>query len=976
MSMKKCILFLLLANAIWLFSGCSSTPQATVSSVEESVFLTPDSSRYIGVWWWWLRCKTTKEAITLDLEEMKAKKIQRLILADFGSGGKLDLEYLDLASPEWNEMVKHAIRECKRLGLDFGITIGPAGCGAPFVTPEESQQKLIFSETKIEGPGTDSIQLPYPKTKMDKNGLPVCYRDISVVAVPDREIIAKDEIIDLSASVNESGLLNWNAPAGTWKIIRYGFAPTYSTMREFVYLDHLQTGLYDRFFAKYFGDLLNSLTEEERSAVKILENDSWEAGSPNWSKHFAADFKRLRGYDPSPYLPVLSGQTVENKEVSERFKADYRLTISDLIVEHYKYQQETAHRHGTLTLNEASGPHQHHADALLCQKYSDLPMGEFWVRAKTHRITLENRFMAQEAVSAAHIYGKTVIPAESFTSIGPHWEEDPQFLKPTADRAFCEGINQIYLHAYSHSPSLTAKPGYVYYAGTHLDRNITWWDYSYDWFDFLSRCQYMLQQGLPAVDVCFYYGDGYPDRMKYKQEEAATGQGYKYDYTNADAILTRMETRDGKIRLPDGMQYEILVLPNRKEIPLEVLEKIKKLVHSGATVAGVKPETSTGLYRYEKTDRKVKKIADELWGQGNAPVVDKTYGKGRIVCGKSISEILADRNILPDMTYKSYRDGSSIDFTHRKVGDTEIYYLANLVEKADYLNVTFRVAGKTPSIWNPADGSVAHQPVYADDGERISMPLYLDPFGSVFIVFRQEKDEKPHIVSVSKSGENIFPQLPAQLPETPYYTFPSDGKWAFHSGGDYELTYSNGEKRQIEVRPLPSTEITSPWKVSFSEKWGGPKEIIFDKLTSWTESEIPGIKYYSGTASYTNTFSINEDEPAGNGIYLDLGEMYNIAEITVNGTNLGTCWKKPFVKDISGAIVRGENTIEIKVTNLWPNRLTGDRHLPKEERYTETNVSITGKWYGYGQDSEKEDALRPSGLLGPVRLHPVRTVSE
>jgi hypothetical protein len=408
-----------------------------------------------------------------------------------------------------------------------------------------------------------------------------------------------------------------------------------------------------------------------------------------------------------------------------------------------------------------------------------------------------------------------------------------------------------------------------------------------------------------------------------------------------------------------------LVLPEQKEIPVEVLEKIKDLVHAGATIIGPKPEMSTGLYQFEKTDSQVKKIADELWGKENTGVVDNQYGKGRVVYGKSIRDVLSGKHILPDMEYISCRDSSSIDFIHRKDGNAEIYYLANLVEQADYLNVTFRVTGKIPQIWNPADGSVVDQPVYTDDGERISMPLYFDPFGSMFIVFR-EKEESTHIVSVSKSGENIFPQLPRQLPEEPYYVFSPDAKWTFYTAGSYELKDNTGQVKNIDIAPVRSLEITPPWKVAFSKEWGGPEEIVFDRLISWPESEIPGIKYYSGTASYTNHFTIDKSMIAGHSICLDLGTMFNITEVIINGQSLGTCWKKPFRKDITPAIVSGNNTLELKVTNLWPNRLIGDQSLPEEKRFTETNITDMSR--GGRKYFEKDDPLKPSGLIGPVKV--------
>jgi hypothetical protein len=971
-AMKRELMILMRGLAFWIaaicFAACSVKSPSRISSLDESAFLSPDSTYYPGAWWWWLRCKTTKEAITLDLEEMKAKKIQRLILSDFGHGGRVPFEYLELASPEWNEMVRHSIRECSRLGLDFGICTETSGAAAPWVAWEDGQQKLVFAEIRTEGPSRLKTQLPYPaKLRMDENGMPVCYSEITVQAMPDRDTVAKEDVRNITSFVNQDGELDWEVPAGKWKIVRSGYAPTFKKMREFIYQDHLRTDIYEDYYSRYFGNLLNGLNPDERKSVKLIESDSYEAGAPGWSRQFAEDFKRQRKYAPEPWLPVLSGQTVESREASERFLYDYRQTVSELIAEHYRCFQQLAHRDEMLSLLEASGPYQRCADALLCQKYADLPMGEFWAPSEFHSNMLKARFMDKEAVSAAHIYGKNVISAEAFTSIGPQWEESPCSLKSSADRAFCEGINQIYFHTFSHSPSLSAKPGYVYDAGSHINRNVTWWELSYDWIAFLTRCQYMLQQGLPVVDVCFYYGEGVRERKTYREETPLTGESYQYDYTNSDAILERMTVRDGKIYLPDGMSYHVLALPDEKQIPLEVLEKIRKLVYAGATVTGNKPEKSTGLYRFEENDCRVVEIADEMWGKEALAVIDRPYGRGKVVCNKSIGEILADRRVLPDMEYKSCRDSSEIDFVHRKDGDAEIYYLANLTEQSDYANVAFRVTGKTPQIWNPVDGSVADMPVYADDGERISMPVYFAPYGSLFVVFRA-KEEKPHVTSVTISGEEIFPKLPAAIPETEYCTPLPDGKTVFRTEGDYELKYSDGEVKNIAIRPARSQNIDGAWDVSFSVEWGGPEHVRFDRLMSWTESEMDGIKYYSGTAVYTNTFTIDEKSITGNCIELDLGEMYDVAEVAVNGKNLGTCWTKPFRKDISQAVVPGENTIGIKIANLWPNRLTGDSFLPEEKRYTETNFH-TFTFLDMNKKFGKDESLRPSGLLGPVRIN-------
>ena len=645
-----------------------------------------------------------------------------------------------------------------------------------------------------------------------------------------------------------------------------------------------------------------------------------------------------RGYDPIPYLPVFANEIIESHDVSQRFMNDYKQTVSDLIAEHYRYQQEVAHKDGLLTMCEASGPHQNQSDALLCQKYSDVPMGEFWARSKTHRISLKQRFLTKEAVSAGHIYGKNVISAESFTSVGPQWEEDPYFLKPTADRAFCEGINKLYFHTYPHSPSLTAKPGFVYYAGTYINRNTTWWNYSLDWNTYLARNQYVLQQGTPVVDVCIYYGTGIEKRIQYKQDSALMDLGYQYDYVNSDVILNQMSVQDGKICLPNGISYELLVLPEESGISIEVLEKIREMVYDGATIVGPRPICSIGLYKSTEIDRQIKSITNLLWGELDTPLIDRTVGNGKIVYGKNIDQILSEKKIEPDLKIENRDSNFSLDFIHRRNKEYDIYYLANLREEAiDYATLSFRTSGKVPYIWNPVDGTVIEQRVYVDDGERTHIPCSFDPYGSYFIIFEKKENAKPSIISV---------------------TGPDGNRSCFlEKSGNYQLTYSNGESKNITIASARYLTINTSWNVSFSTEMGGPGSVEFKNLISWPESENLGIKYYSGTASYQNTFII-KDEIEGAKVFLDLGELYNVAEIVLNGHNLGTCWLRPFQKEISEYVKQGRNKIEIKVTNLWPNRLIGDQFLPEAERYTQTNIS----------KSTRQDTLRPSGLLGPVRL--------
>jgi hypothetical protein len=977
--MKSTTLFLLIVAVFATSEQGMAQPTKVSQPLSEQMFAEPDSTYYPGVYYYWCSYgKDSKTAITLDLEEMKAKKIQRVQEIDYGREVYADYEWLVIGSPQWNELIRHAALESKRLGLDFGVSTGAISAAGPWITPDEGAQRYVWADSTIEGGATIELQLPVP------GGKDRYYKDIAILVMPVKEAVSLKEVVDVSSKVDTSGVLRWNAPAGRWKIMRTGFKPTYSVSTPnqgyFFSLDHLRKSVYQKFFNRFIGDLYHSMTKDERSAFKFIQADSYEGGAVSWTAAFRDEFKKRRGYDPAPYLPVLAGTIIDSKEVSARFKYDYRLTVSDLFVDFYRNARSVIHRDGLIATFQSSGPHQHYADALYCQKYSDIPIGEFWVPAKTHRTTLENQILLKEAVSAAHIYGKTCVSTETFTSIGPQWEESPWSMKGTADRGFCEGANQIYFHTYCQSPSLTAKPGYTYVAGTHFNRHITWWDYCYDWIAYLTRCHYMLRQGVPVVDVCFWYGEGY-QRKIYRQETPRLGRQYQYDYTNSDVILTRMSARDGHIVMPDGMIYNVLVMPEAQSVSLdvfgfkaagteqpqngvsvEVMKKLRELVKDGATIVGDKPTKSVGLRNYEANDKTVERIADDMWGvEGTSSGgVDRRFGKGRVVSGKSLSEVLASNSVLPDFEYKSScRDSSDIDFIHRRTSNEDIYFVANLIEQTDTLSATFRVTGKTPQIWDAADGAIYSVPDYTDDGVRITIPLAFDPYGSMFVVFRSSTQ----IVSLQerlsvKQGKQTV-SLQERLSVKPCRYLPS---------------YKDNSS---------SLEITSPWQVTFDAKWGGPAEtLIYDHLQLWNESPDARIKYYSGTAVYRNVFNLTGDvianavkqseltssvianaakQSRNNAIVLELGDLYNIAEVHINGKNLGTVWKKPYIKDITEAVKEGENIVEIKVTNVWFNRLAGDSMLPDDKQFTVTTKRIKEQF-------NKNRPLKPSGLLGPVKV--------
>ena len=366
-------------------------------------------------------------------------------------------------------------------------------------------------------------------------------------------------------------------------------------------LDHLSAEAMDLHFENTAGKLLAEMGQLAGKSLKYFHCDSWEVGQVNWTPRFMSEFRRRRGYELFPYLPALAGKIVVNREVTDRFYYDFRKTVGDCIVDnHYGRFRDLAHRHGVLFHPELGGAHHvTPLDALKSLGRADIPMGEFWARGNQEIGDAESlRFLVRPAAMAAHTYGSNLVNAEAFTSLGPHWEEDPFQLKPVADRALCEGANRFFFHTFTHSPPEAGKPGYEYYAGSHFNPQITWWEQADAWTRYIARCQFMLQQGLFVADVCYYYGDQVPNTVPLKHVDPALGPGYDYDVISAEALLSRMSVRDGQIVLPDGMSYRILALPDRETIDLPVLRKIAELVRAGATVIGSKPCLATGLCDY------------------------------------------------------------------------------------------------------------------------------------------------------------------------------------------------------------------------------------------------------------------------------------------------------------------------------------------------------------------------------------------
>jgi len=889
------------------------------------------------------------------------------------------------------------------------------------------------------------------------------------------------------------------------------------------------------------------------------------------------EFRQRRGYDLGPYLPVFTGRVVDSLEVSERFLWDLRQTVSDLIVENYAGHFHTlAQKHGLRLSIEAYGEP---ADDMTYAGQADEPMSEFWSWSKFGAAE-----SCTEMASAAHVYGKRILGAEAFTATDAEkWLGHPGNIKDLGDWAFCEGVNRFVFHRYAAQPWLDVSPGMSMGPwGLHYERTQTWWDQSRAWHEYLARCQYLLQQGLFVADVCYLQPEGAPRQFVPPPATAIAPHvrgGYNFDGCTPEVVLTRMRVADGRIVLPDGMSYRVLVLPQVETMTPALLRKLGELIRAGATVfAPTRPAKAPGLTDYPACDQQVRQLAGEIWGDEPPPaeIRERRLGQGRLIWGGDLSpkplaesdapprldaakwiwrregnpaaavppgtryfrrvvqladdarvatarlvltadnsfecwvngrrvgegdrfdqlsvmnvaaalrpgtnvlavaatnaadypnpagllglltirfqdgrtlELVSDqaweaaetvaanwqtatvadgwsaalelgpssmqpwgepeftpavRNVFPDANLVHQwlaAQGAPPDFAaarplryiHRRLDDTDVYFVANGTDESFQTTCSFRVAGKQPELWHPETGRVAPLPCYGERDGCTDVWLQFGPAESVFVVFRRPGTPEQRLVSVRRDGRELLRLAPSEaLPDARRILDLACGE--IGQPGTYRFEAADGSQREIQVNQLPEPrEIGGPWEIAFDPRWGGPERVVFDQLEDWSQRPEAGIRYYSGTAVYRKTVHVDataldsSPDPTSPGagqrrLYLDLGQVAVMAEVKLNGRDLGVLWKPPFRVDVTEAAQPGENALELKVVNLWINRQIGDEQLAEDsDRHPNGTLKNWPAWLEQGRPSptgrlsftswrlwKKDSPLQPSGLLGPVTLH-------
>ena len=776
-------------------------------------------------------------------------------------------------------------------------------------------------------------------------------------------VIAPHKIVDITDKMDPDGTLNWKPASGNWTVMRFSRV---LTMAYNAPAGKAGTGLdcdkfnpkavelhWDNYIAPFLKD------KDYYKAFEYVHVDSYEQGSQNWSPVLPGEFKQQRGYDIIPYLPVMTGRVIGSMEQSERFLWDLRQTASDTMARnYYGHLAKLAHKNGKKISVEPY--HQEQFDNVTVGGTADMVVTEFWQATTDH---LPGAYWFKLGASPAHVYGKKLVGAEAFTSKpkgGGNWSTDPWALKRLGDRALCMGINQFIYHVYTQQPWLDLAPGCTTGPfGSQFTRTNTWFNLGYGWNKYLSRGQYMLRQGLFVGDVLFSVGENTPN----KSADTGMGmpKGYDYDNISPEAILTRLSVRNGRFFLPDGISYSVLVLPeNDRFMSAAMAKKIHDLVNAGGIVMGPRPLRSPTLSHQPAEDKNLIAIASRLWGNmdGKTIRVNKV-GKGHMFWGYSLGEVLKKIDCEADFLYAGGAGKLQLDYIHRTIGEDDLYYIANTYtgrERNDEqgrlsADCSFRVTDKVPELWDPVSGSVRSLPDYSQQKGRTVIPLEFEPRQAYFIRFQPRSVAKAQSKSVSAN----FPKV------------------------------------------ATTQELKGPWKVSFDPKWFYPDEgrnakISFETLQDWSTHNSTAVKYFSGTALYQRSFDLQDTTQLGNKLCLSLGTVYNMAEVHLNGHNLGVVWCAPWQLEIPRGVLKAKgNSLTLKVCNLWPNRLIGDEQLPEDCQWKDAGGfegERLDKWPAWLMDNTprtsgrrtfstwkhwtKESPLLPSGLLGPVTLKVVK----
>lgn len=922
-------------------------------------------------------------------------------------------------------------------------TVTSDGSRVSIALPEPPKRAGYYEDIAVLAaplpPDGDSYRIPDIRTKalFERGGAAIAAQ---APEAPQGKCFAAEQIRILQCT--PEGAISAQLPAGKWLILRMGHTSTGETNHPAqpsglgLEVDKLSSAAMDLHWEHGVAPVLSALGPD--LAGKVLNNaliDSYEVGTQNWTPKMREEFRKRCGYDPVPWLLTIAGRVVSSSERSERFLWDLRRTCCDLFAENYAGRfRELCHRNGLKFSVEpyGNGPF----DTLQVGEMADIPMGEFWIGGAA----LET---LKIAASAAHTTGRQVVGAESFTAddIQGRFLEDPYGLKALGDRAFAQGVNRYIFHRYAHQPWSGLDPGMTMGPwGTHLERTQTWWEQSREWLKYVARCQHLLQSGSFVADVLTFAGDDAPGDIL----RPNLPRGFDYDGCDR-TVLATASVENGRIVLPSGARYRALIIPDGNRITPQTLRALVRLSRAGATIVGRKPERSPSLRGFPACDAEVQQLASELKLTDatalptvlGAPDVELPTGTDLpwIHRHTSAGEIYFVSN--PRYSSAVYTVGFRCKGLQPEIWHADTGRIENAAEwrtEGDRTHVTLRFdpAGSLFVVFRRAATRQGRSQVVRESrtADPIAKPRIVilearyeatDGAGGADVTTRVRDMVSGGAEEIGATNANFGDPITLHVKRLRIrYTLngapmdksvPENGTIDLTGGGQdirlpemvvmddklvalkqgtYLFADSSGRKRRINAPAPAEIAAAGPWTLSFPAGKGAPSQVTLDRLISWSDHPNEGVRYFSGSATYTSNLTV---PPAmlgkGRTLILDLGQVKHFAEVTINGTALPTLWKAPWRLDVTGLLKPGANTLSVRVTNLWVNRLIGDEHLPAEVEYSGPigPIRVWPQWLVEGKERPKTervafsawrfwqagDPLLPSGLIGPVRVLSART---
>ncbi|MBD3628589.1 glycosyl hydrolase [Cyclobacterium sp.] len=951
-----------------------------------SGFQTPPSYAHPIVYHWWLGGHVDSLRLKEEIHAFKEAGVSGFTIFEIGSRDTVLVgtgpEFL---GEESLKTIQFAVEEAGKLGMEVGLnTASSWNAGGNWLTPEHAAKSIYQSKVNLSGGKNQKVTIPFPEIpdtdprgrkrmiEFGADGKPVYAAEIALLAIPEfpgESLADTSQIRDISEFFNpETGMLDWEVPEGEWKIVRYVCSNSgenlilpskYSAGPIVDHYDAEATAFHFNYIIDRLQSVLGDLRE---TALKSLYMASYEARGFTWTPTLPEKFKAINGYEVKKLLPILFEEAEFSAETTANFRADFQRTLSELMIHNfYMKSKEVCNAHGLKNNSEAGGPglplHNVPVEPLKALgKGLDIPRGEFWINhGRYNEDGMDILRVVKEVSSASHIYGLGIVEMEAFTSF-QHWQEGPFEMKPIGDRAFAEGMNKVVVHGSTHNPEGTGVPGIVYHAGTHYNDKRVWWPKIRPFNEYLARVSYILQEADFQADFLYYYGDTIPNYGGHKRGRFSPGAGYDYELVNTE-ILLGLEVQEGKIINPiNGAEFSVLALAEEHEIHPEVLLKLKEMAENGAVIIGPRPK--------EIAQRKLKTgmpdmegWLEELWHPFDAQ--DLIAEEAVIFEDADPTELTEALGLVPDLDYED-KSFYTLDYTHYQKGDLDFYFVVNTTGEWLSRNLHFRQQGRVPEIWDPESGHIIPVGVYEQKEAQVSLPLTLAPYESKFVVFA------PGIAA------GHYSQIAGAGLHPPKINYTRDGVEVWDEG----IFVMNEQAGSQEIHSSIQEEtIDGAWEVFFPEGWGAPEKAVFPELTSWTTSEVEGIKYFSGTARYEKQFvqPLYPNHHAGARTYLDLGDLSHVAEVWLNDEHLGITWAKPYRFDVTDLLRPGINSLRIEVANTWSNRITGDAITG--EKFTQTHIEETNiKGISHIRVPWEEVPLIPSGLFGPVTLRTLMPV--